>query len=187
MSCASIAGWFSGKLSAPKLYHSCSASGPSCVVKPSSPKMAVISSITAETGCTAPCQVARAGIERSRAGALAFARAAISRSRAAIGSESAACSRLSTDPTSRLREGSAIVRRLAIRLGNTPCFRPTYLTRTRSSSSAVSTLSSSMRSFSMSMSARRRGSDSSAGSSSNVCFASAMREMPEDVNRSSLQ
>ena len=45
VSCMSIAGWSAGKLSAPKLYHSCSASGPNATVKPSSRKMASISSM----------------------------------------------------------------------------------------------------------------------------------------------
>ena len=61
----SMAGWSAGKLSAPKLYHACSASGPAATVKPSSRKIAQISSITAVTGCTAPRHRSRAGIVRS--------------------------------------------------------------------------------------------------------------------------
>ena len=48
------------KLSAPKLYHSVSASGPSAMVKPSSRKISLISSITSVTGCSAPRQLRRA-------------------------------------------------------------------------------------------------------------------------------
>ena len=49
----SIAGWSAGKLSAPKLYHSVSASGPTATVKPSSWKISKISSMTRVDGMLA--------------------------------------------------------------------------------------------------------------------------------------
>ena len=65
MSCIARAGWFSGMLSAVKLYHWVSISGPSATEKPRSAKISVSSSITWLTGWIEPVGLSGAGSDRS--------------------------------------------------------------------------------------------------------------------------
>ena len=61
MSCIERAGWFSGLLSAVKLYQSVSISGPSATSKPIEPKIASMRSMVRDIGCSAAGAALAAG------------------------------------------------------------------------------------------------------------------------------
>ena len=63
VSCISLAGWFSGKFNAVKLYQSSSISGPSSMLNPISLKILIILFLTILRGCSDPIVSSSAGSE----------------------------------------------------------------------------------------------------------------------------
>ena len=63
VSCISLAGWFSGKFNAVKLYQSSSISGPSSMLNPISLKILMILFLTILSGCSDPTVSSSAGSE----------------------------------------------------------------------------------------------------------------------------
>ena len=155
----SIAGWSAGKLSAPKLYHSCSASGPNATVKPSSRKMSSISSMTMETGWREPRHVRRAGIVGSDSRGEAAADASAARAWP-MASSTATRTVLKRCPASR-RASRGSVPRLVPSAVKAPLSRP--MSSTRAASRSVADAAAGTRT-----SARRLIRSSSARNASSV-------------------
>src|SRR5574338_380652 len=104
------AGWFSGMLSAVKLYHWVSISGPSATEKPRSAKISASSSITWLTGWTVPRGASGAGSDRSIV-SVASLRSSSAFSRASLRSVIAPClpSRRTRTASSACRSGAAAI------------------------------------------------------------------------------